>query len=313
MRIVIVGPGAIGSLIAAYLSKSKHEIWLLDKDRERAKKISEVGISITGVSGKWQAKPRITANPEEINNADIIILCVKSYSTKQALTETKALCTKDTLILSLQNGIGNVEIAGELIAPERIIAGVTNHGATLIEPGIIRHAGIGETVIGRIDGKIPVFLRSIRELFNSVGIQTKISRDIQSLLWSKLVINVGINALTAITHLHNGRLIEFEGTRNILQEAVKEAVRVAKRKKVRLIYDDPIAKVESVCEATSGNISSMLQDVLRKKTTEIDYINAVIVRQGQNFNIPTPANALLTNVVKTIEASYKLQIPDEKQ
>jgi 2-dehydropantoate 2-reductase len=210
--------------------------------------------------------------------------------------------------LTLQNGIGNIEIIGEVAGSEKVIGGVTNLGATLLDIGKVRHAGKGETVIGRPDGKTSVELRTIREILNKVGLETRISRDIKGLLWSKLIINVGINALTAITRLNNGRLIEFEGTRRILRDAVTEAIRVAKRKRIKLIYDDPLAKVEAVCEATAANVSSMLQDVLRKRRTEIDFINGVIVRQGQELGIPTPVNSLLVNLVKTIEASYNLVV-----
>ena len=157
-------------------------------------------------------------------------------------------------------------------------------------------------MLGRIDGKIPVEMRAIREIFNKVGLETRISRDIKSLLWSKLIINVGVNALTAITRLNNGKLLEFEGTRRILREAVTEAVRIAKRKRIKLDFDDPLAKVEAVCEATSANISSMLQDILRKKRTEIDFINGVIVRLGQELAIPVPVNTILADLVKTLES-----------
>jgi 2-dehydropantoate 2-reductase len=233
---------------------------------------------------------------------------VKSYDTKEAAISTKPLVGEDTRVLTLQNGIGNIEIIGEVVGNDRVIGGVTNQGATLLAEGHIRHAGKGETVIGRIDGKIPVEMRSIREIFNKAGLETRISRDIKGLLWSKLIINVGINALTAITRLNNGRLIEFEGTRKILREAVTEAIRIAKRKRIKLIYDDPLAKVEAVCEATATNVSSMLQDVLRKKRTEIDFINGVIVRQGQELGIPVPVNSILLDLVKTLEASYSLAV-----
>jgi 2-dehydropantoate 2-reductase len=220
--------------------------------------------------------------------------------------QTKPLIDENTKVLTLQNGIGNIEIIAEAVGSEKVIGGVTNLGVTLIDEGKVRYAGRGETVIGRIDGKIPVEMRSLREIFNKAGLETRISRDIKGLLWSKLIINVGINALTAITRLNNGKLIEFEGTRRILREAVTEATKIAKRKRIKLIYDDPLAKVEAVCEATATNVSSMLQDVLRKKRTEIDFINGVIVRQGQELGIPTPANSILTDLVKTIEAGYNL-------
>lgn len=304
MKIAVVGPGAIGSLIAAFLCKSKEEIWLLDYKKERAAKIKEQGQFVEGVSGNWHVRLNVTSDAKEIGQVDLIIICVKSYNTKDAILNAKPLIGEDTKVLTLQNGIGNIEILNEVIGSERVIGGVTNLGATLIDSGRVRHAGKGETVIGRLDGKIPVEMRSIRELFNKVGLETRISRDIRGLLWSKLIINVGINSLTAITRLNNGKLVEFEGTRKIMRSAVTEAVRIAKRKRIKLIYDDPLAKVEAVCEATSANLSSMLQDVLRKKRTEIDFINGVIVRQGQEFGIAVPVNSCLVDLVKTIESSY---------
>lgn len=308
MKIAIVGPGALGCLIAAFLSKCKEEIWLLDKKEERVKKITEQGIIIEGVSGNWQAKVKITSEAKEIGPADLIIICVKSYDTKEAITRVKPIISENSRVLTLQNGIGNIEIISEAAGAEKVIGGVTNLGATLLDAGHIRHAGKGETVIGRVDAKIPVEMRYIREIFNKTGLETRISRDIKGLLWSKLIINVGINALTAITGLNNGRIIEFEGVRRILRQAVLEATRIAKRKRIKLIYDDPLAKVEAVCEATAANVSSMLQDVLRKKRTEIDFINGVIVRQAQELGIEVPVNSILVDLVKTIEASYNVTV-----
>jgi len=304
MKIVIVGPGAMGCLFAAFLSKSKEEIWILDKSKERAAKINEHGIVVEGVSGNWQAKVAATADLKEIGSVDLLIIGVKSYHTKDAINGAKALVGDNTKVLTLQNGIGNIEIISEVVGPEKVIGGSTNQGATLLDTGSIRHAGKGETIIGRIDGKMPVEMRYIREIFNKVGLETKLSRDIKSLLWSKLIVNAGINALSAVTRLKNGKLIEFEGTRKILREAVTEAVKIAKRKRIKLIYDDPLAKVEAVCEATAQNVSSMLQDVLRQKRTEIDFINGVIVRQGQELGISVPMNSFLVDLIKTIEASY---------
>lgn len=307
MKIAIVGPGAMGCLFAAHLSK-KEDVVLIDKNEQRAKFINQNGIKLEGVSGNWQAKVKATADPAEAENVELIIICVKAYDTKDAVKMIKNIIKEDTLVLTLQNGVGNIEIISEIIGYDKVLGGVTNQGATLLGDGHIRHAGKGETVIGRIDGKIPVQLRDIREAFNKTNLETRISRDIKGLLWSKLIINVGINALTAITRLKNGKLIEFEGTRQILRAAVTEAVKIAKRKRIKLIYDDPLAKVEAVCEATSANISSMLQDVLRKKKTEIDFINNAIVREGESLGIPVTINSALVDLVQTIESSYGIRV-----
>lgn len=307
MKIVVVGPGAIGCLYAAFLSKQA-DVWLLDKNEQRAKKITEQGIKLEGVSGKWHAKVRATAEPNDIGEVDLVIICVKSYDTKAAVKKAKNLVADKTLVLTLQNGVGNIEIIGDVVGQDKVIGGVSNQGATLLDIGHIRHAGRGETVIGKIGGKTPVQLRRIREIFNKAKLDMRISRDIKGLIWSKLIINVGINALASITRLNNGRLIEFEGTRQILKSAVTEAIKVAKRKRIKLIYDDPLAKVESVCEATSANICSMLQDILKEKKTEIDFINGVIIRQAQGLGIPVPVNTALRDLIKTIESTYKLRV-----
>ncbi|MDD5109186.1 MAG: 2-dehydropantoate 2-reductase, partial [Candidatus Omnitrophica bacterium] len=190
MKIVIVGPGAIGCLIAAFLTKTKEDVWLLDKNKETAAKINETGIILENSSGSWQAKVRTTTNIENIGQADLIIICVKSFNTKQATEQIKPLLNQNTKILTLQNGIGNIEIISEIVGEERVIAGITSEGATLIDIGKIRHCGRGETIIGTINGKTPVEIRSIREIFNKIGFETKMSRDIKSLIWSKLIINV---------------------------------------------------------------------------------------------------------------------------
>ncbi|MFH1191491.1 MAG: 2-dehydropantoate 2-reductase [Candidatus Omnitrophota bacterium] len=309
MKIVVVGPGAIGCLFAAYLAKSKEEIWLLDNNKERAAKINERGISLEGESGSWQIKVKATSSNQDIGKADLILICVKSFHTKLTVEQIKPLLGPETKILTLQNGIGNIEVISELVGEERVIAGVTNEGATLIDIGKIHHAGRGETIIGAIDGKTPVQMRAIREIFNKAGFECKMSRDIKSLLWSKLIINVGINALSAITRLPNGKLIEYEGTKRILRDAVTEAARIAKRKRIKLIFDDPLAKVEAVCEGTQDNFSSMLQDVLRKKHTEVEFINGVIVRLAQELGIEVPTNKFLLDLIKTIESSYAQSAP----
>ncbi|MFA4984347.1 MAG: 2-dehydropantoate 2-reductase [Candidatus Omnitrophota bacterium] len=312
MKVVIVGPGAMGCLLGSFLAKlygasggPDDKLWLLEKSGERAARLIQSGIEIDGVCGSWRSRIKVTASPAEIGRADLVIICVKAYHTRDAVTQARVLVDESTRVLTMQNGIGNIEIISELVGQDKVIGGITSHGATLLGHGRIRHAGKGETVIGRLDGKIPVELRQIRELFNKAGIQTRISRDIKGLLWSKLIVNVGINALSAVTRLNNGRLLEFETTRRVMREAVTEAIRIAKRKRIKLIYDDPLAKVETVCEATGENISSMLQDILNKKRTEIDFINGVIVRQAQELGVAVPVNSVLVDLVKTLEQNQE--------
>ncbi len=306
MKISVVGPGALGCLIAGLLKyRTKEEVWLIDKNPERARHIREDGVKVGGMSGPFTVKVPVSADPKEVGASDLVIICVKSYSTEEASKEIKDLVSDRTCVMTLQNGIGNAQILNDHFGPEKVIIGVTNHGSTLLDVGYVKHAGKGETIIGRSDGKVLGTIRDAANVLIKAGFETKVSKDINSVIWSKLVINVGINALTAITHLNNGRLIEYDGTREILRAAVQESVKIVKRKRVKLSYDDPIQKVESVCKATAANISSMLQDVMNKKRTEIDFINGSIVRQGRSLGIATPVNEVLTGLVKTIETSYE--------
>jgi len=306
MKIVVVGPGALGCLVAGFLKvKTGEEVIMLDNSPERAKQISKDGIKIEGLSGAHETKIDVTADTKDIGAADLVIICVKSYSTEDACKEIKDIVSENTSVLTLQNGIGNVQILNDYFGPERVIAGVTNHGSTLLGSGHVRHAGKGETTIGKSDGKLSGSLKAAAAVLTKAGFPTKISRDIDSVIWSKLVISVGINALTAITRLNNGKIVSYEEARELMRSSVQEAARVVKRKRVKLAYDDPIQKVESVCKATSANVSSMLQDVLNKKRTEIDFINGAVVRQGKALGIPTPVNEVLAGLVKAIEKSYE--------
>lgn len=312
MKIAIVGPGALGLLIAGLLKhKAKEEVCLVDKFEDRRKSIDSNGITIEGYPEPLRVKIPVTTRPAEIGTVDLVIICVKSYSTEDACKAVKAIVGDKTRVLSLQNGIGNIQILNDHFGPDRVIAGVTNHGSTLLGVGRVRHAGKGETIIGNAGGRVLGEIRAIAAVLSKAGFETKISRDIDSVIWSKLIINAGINALTAITRLPNGKLIETEEARSVMRNAVQEAVKVAKRKRIKLVYDDAIQKVETVCKATAENISSMLQDVVRERRTEIDFMNGAIVRQGKALGIQTPVNEVLTNLVKSVEASYARPRSDE--
>jgi len=306
MKITVIGPGAMGCLFAGLLarSKAKHDVWLLDKYPQRAKKIGAKGLKVEGLSNFNQAI-KASADAKAIGISGLVIVFTKSYDTESALTVIKPLLGENTNVLSLQNGLGNIELISEFVGEGQTIGGTTSYGATLLDIGRTRHAGKGETIIGKPTGKIYGDLRQVSALLNEAGIPTRISKDINSVIWSKLIINSSINALSAICGLSNGLLLNHEGAKELLRQAAVEAIKVAKRKKVKLIYEDPLQKVESVCRATSANISSMLQDVMHKKPTEIDSINGAIIRQGKSCGVKTPVNEMLLQLIKTIESSYE--------
>jgi 2-dehydropantoate 2-reductase len=206
-----------------------------------------------------------------------------------------------TQVISLQNGLGNLEAIAQMVNPEKIIGGVTSHGATLIDTGHIRHAGKGDTIIGRTNKQIDDELQKIANLLSGAGIETKVSSDVESTIWSKLIVNAAINPLTAITRLKNGQLLESDETRRLLDLVAEESEKIVKIAGISLAYPDIKSKVYDVCEATAQNTSSMLQDILRGRRTEIDAINGAIVEKAKELNINAPVNEMLTCLVKMLQ------------
>lgn len=302
MRFLIVGPGAMGCLFAARLHKAGYDVTLMDYIRERAEKITRRGIRVEGVSGEYTADVPVAVG-EISSSPDFVLICVKSMKTREACEAVRPFAHPETVVATLQNGIGNLEILQEIFGRDRVLGGVTAEGATVLEWGMIRHAGHGSTLIGpKKDGGGPC--EKLVEAFNRAGFETSSADNVRDLLWGKLIINVGINALTAITRLKNGRLPELEGTRSVMEDAVKEAVNVAASKKIRLPYPDPLNRVIEVCRGTSGNIASMLQDILNHKLTEVDFINGAVVREGEALGIAVPVNRTLTRLVQTLQETY---------
>ena len=209
-------------------------------------------------------------------------------------------------MLTLQNGLGNLEALSEVFGAERVAGGVTGHGATWLAPGRVRHAGAGVTVIGEQSG--PPFSRlvALRAVFQSGGIETELTGHLPSTLWGKLVLNAAINPVGALTGLPNGRLIEPPLGRMTVQVA-REAASVAEGLGIPLPYSDPAEKLREVCSATAENINSMLQDVRLRRRTEVEAINGAVARSATKAGLSAPLNAALRDLVLGVEAGWRDQ------
>ena len=210
-----------------------------------------------------------------------------------------------TVFLTLQNGIGNWEQIAEVVGKEAVIAGSTAQGSTLLAPGLIRHGGNGATYIGEPGGPISERVRRVVELFRQAGLAAEPSDQVERLIWQKLIVNVGINAITALTGIRNGICRRDGEAAGLCKSAVCEAIVVAGSKGFPM-GADMVERVLSVARATARNRSSMGQDVDRKKRTEIDAINGAIVRFGREARIPTPVNETLTLACKGARSSVHL-------
>jgi 2-dehydropantoate 2-reductase len=210
---------------------------------------------------------------------------------------------EDTVFLTLQNGLGNEEAICKWVDSRKVILGVTNHGATFIGPGRIRHAGWGKTYMGELDGKVTTRVTQLAQMFTGAGIETEVSINIHQLIWNKLFVNVGLNAVAALTGLKNGQVLDHPETLRVLETLVSEAVTVARNKGIP-IEGDPLEKVKTVLEITRENRCSMGQDFDNRRRTEIEAINGAVVREAERLGIPVPYNQVITDLIKVIEKRF---------
>ncbi len=308
MNIVIVGAGALGSLIGARLSKTHASISLFSTNREHMEAIRQNGLDIEELDGTVRNYPLTTYfEVDELpRNPDLALVLVKTYATKDAVSLVHGICSTSTVFLTLQNGIGNWECIAETTGKQAVLAGSTAQGSTLLGPGLIRHGGNGPTYIGEPEGAISERVGRIVEVFRESGLVTEPSGEVERLIWEKLVINVGINAITGLCGIRNGFIAEMREAAELCSSAVEEAIAVARAKGFP-IGSDMVQRVIGVARATARNRSSMGQDVDKKKRTEIDAINGAVVRFGKEAGIPTPVNQTLTSLMKVLEAQYLSQ------
>lgn len=293
----------MGSLYGAMLSSlEENQVFLIDIFKEHVDKINEKGLQVEE-SGEIVSYKHLKAvlDSKEIGPADLAIIFVKSIFTEAAVLENQSIFDGNTIILTMQNGLGNLDIISRVTKSTKVLGGTTDHGAYLKAPGEICHASIGKTIIGEIDGSLSSRIKKISENFKASGIETEISENIQGIIWDKLIVNVAINPLTAITSLKNGDLLLYPELLDIMRDAVEETIEIAYAKGIKLSHQDPFKYVKEVCRASAANKSSMLQDILNGRNTEIDMINGAVVREGEERAIPTPVNKTLSELIRYLE------------
>lgn len=300
MKVLVVGPGAMGTLFSGMLAFGGHEVWLLGRRTEVVAAIAREGVTVVRGDTRRTVRVNPTVRAGDAGPAELVIVFVKGYDTLQACKDALPSVGPETVVLTLQNGLDNVETIASVVGRDKVLAGVTAHGATLLGPGLVRHAGEGETAIGELDGRETDRLRRVAAAFRRAGIEVELSQAVDSLIWGKLVVNAAINPLTALLRVPNGELLAREDARRLMRAAALEAVAVAQALGIPLPYPDPVERVETVCRLTASNRSSMLQDVDRGIQTEIDLINGAVAREGESHGVPTPVNWTLTHLVRAL-------------
>jgi len=306
MKIAVVGSGALGGFFGYTFAVNGQDVTLVDVDSKKLKAIEESGLTVTTKEGEKTLPIRICSRTDEVGQVDFVFFSVKSYASLEAARTLPPLMGEGTLVMSIQNGIGNVEKIASVVGEERVIGGITAHSFQMLSPSHIRYVGgAGHLHIGKLVGKNSARVHEIAEILRHEGIEVEVNEGIQDYIWFKLLINTPINAIAAITRLKNGELAENERVRRLMYTVGDEALEVARAEKIRLLMEGhPVEAALSALRAASENRASMLQDIVAKRRTEIDAINGAIVERGEKHSIPTPVNRTLTGLVKIIESQY---------
>jgi 2-dehydropantoate 2-reductase len=312
MKVCVLGAGAMGCSIGGLLADGGSEVYLVDTWAEHVHAINSRGLKLRVGSSERVVKVRAAADCRGIGPADLIIVLVKSFHTREAIENAGPIIGDKTVIMSLQNGLGNEEIIGEVVGKKHVLGGRTFAGGSVLAPGHVVANTTGKpTYIGELDGAITERVTRIAEEFKRAGLLVTVSPNIIGIMWDKLLVNVAAGALCGITGLHFGWLYKMPEIMDCALGAVAEGIAVAKAIGVELSTRDPREAWLKASEGLPEDFKpSILQSLEKGLKTEIDFINGAVVRYGEKCKVPTPVNRTLVACIRGIE--YRMRHYAEK-
>jgi 2-dehydropantoate 2-reductase len=317
IKIGVIGAGSIGSLFGGYLAAIKSDIYNVEVFLFGRKKhmdaINKNGLTVD--KGQQTITIKNMKTHKNSKNLSIIFdylfITTKTYDLKNVLVQFQSLIESCKYLVILQNGIGNEMLVKQFCSEEKIIRAVTINGVFLDKPGHLIYSGEGLTKIGfpfmrlKKSEQGSLDLQLLKDLLDTASLNTIIVDDIIKECWEKAFINIGINAFGALTRLKNGQLLEIDGLKKLMAEAINESLLVAKQRGIQLSDKDYISLTYEIAKKTAENKNSMLQDILKGKNTEINFLNGIIVEYAKELEISVPINDLLTKLIKGLEQSIK--------
>jgi 2-dehydropantoate 2-reductase len=304
VKIVIVGSGAIGSLYGAFLSLAEDNEVVLIGRNPHITAVKEKGLTIKGVMGQHHLDIEASEDAGSIRAADLVLITTKTYDTVPAALSAKHLAESGAYFLLIQNGLGTEERVAEALSTTRVLRATTCMGALQTEPGTVEATGCGLTEVGSHYEENAEFVEKIARMLEDAGFDVRSSNNIQGVVWTKTLVNCGINPVGALTGLSNGEVYRNQQLRGLIVRLVEEAAKVVEALGIELTTEDPVRYALGTAKATGDNINSMLQDLRAKKRTEIDAITGEIIRLGKELGIETPSNESVYALVKAIESKY---------
>ena len=303
MRICVIGCGAVGSLFAAHLAKAgEAEVWAYDVWKEHVAAIQKNGLRISGAA-ELTARFNATSDPRQLPHCEYGIVATKAIHTKTAIAQVAHAFDETSAVCSVQNGVGNEELIAERV--KYVIRGTTFPAGHSIAPGHIGYDIQGDTWIGPFEptGTPMARVEELAGLLTRGGMNTIPLKDARGAQWTKLIFNASTNPVGALTLLHHGAATRFAPTGQLFNDLIAEGEAVARKLGIEL-HGDPRQLVQKGANAPGKHRASMLQDVLAKRQTEVDFMNGAISHWGDKIGVPTPLNKTLWALIKGLEHSW---------
>lgn len=335
MRISIVGAGAMGSLMAGRLALAASsqaasnsaagstgrgpsgidDLLLYGRPSPHLEAIQRQGLVLVERDGSTRTVPvRASSDPVDVRASDVVLVLVKSWASAESVAPLRSHLTRETVVLTLQNGLGNAAALRSSLLHEgvrpHVWLGVTTHAASRTAPGTVVHTGTGITAIGRRSTEVNPRLRDIAAALTSAGLQTVAVEDIHRWVWRKLAVNAAINPLTALAGVTNAAISRDPTLHAAAESLASEVVSVANASGITIDHQEVLAAVDAVARAAGENRSSMLLDLEAGTRTEIDAINGAVVAEAARYRIKVPANQLMTALVRARERGTAGTFPD---
>jgi len=302
MKIAILGTGAMGSVYAGLLASAGHDVWAIDTWKEHVEAIQQKGLHVEGASGDRTVRVHATTRPEDAGVCDLVILATKAMHVAQAAESAKPLLGPSSVVLSIQNGLGGPDSAARVLGRERVAVGVVGgFGASIKAPGHVHHNGWELVRLGEFAGPVSARLEKIAEVWRSGGFKVKCFDDIDQLVWEKLICNVCFSGTCAVTERTVIEVIEDAETWRIASGCASEAFAVAKARKVKLDFEEPVAYVRAFGMKIPNARPSMLLDHMAGRASEIDAINGAIPPAAAAVGVPAPYNEVISGLVRAKE------------
>jgi 2-dehydropantoate 2-reductase len=302
MRIAIVGTGSMGSVYAGLLGAAGNEVWAVDTWEEHVAAIRERGLRVEGASGDRIVRVAATTRPEEIGAVDLVVLATKATHVRDAAVAARTLLGPDTLVLTIQNGLGSAEVAAEVLGDERVAIGVAGgFGASLLGPGHVHHHGFELVTLGERHGPTTARIERVADVWRAAGFRVETDDDVDRLVWEKLVCNVCFSGTCTILGRTIGEVMDETSAWHVATGCAVEAFDVARAAGIALRFDDPVEHVTAFGRRIPGARPSMLLDRLAGRRGEVDAINGAIPPRAASLGLEAPVNATVTALVKALE------------